>query len=138
MAYPGAVSIPNAINGSLSGAGSLQVVIPFQGRHAMSLVETYNQDAVHTLVATLTLEISNNWRVEMPAANVRWSLVTDPTIATALSTDQTASPAGAKPNGTASTSGFGLQIDPLRCSAFRWTVTWVSGNGSYTLDVECE
>lgn len=133
------VAMPNLINGALSGAGTLQAIIPMHGRHSLSIVETYNQDATHTLVASLTLEVTNNYNTsDVGNPNVRWALVTDASIIAALTTDQTASPAGAKPNGSPSTSGFYFQIDPLRCAAVRWTVTWVSGNGSYTLDGEAQ
>lgn len=139
------VAMPKMIDGTLSGAGNLQVIVPFHGRHAMSLVETFNDDATHTLVATPQLWISNDYKdpgngdpVGIAAAEARahWTLVTDPAIVTFLTTDGAASPPGGKPNGVAGDAA--LQIDPLRCAAFRWRVTWVSGNGHYQLDGEAE
>lgn len=131
-----AIQWPNAINASLDGTTTTaQVIIPFKGRHAVSFVETYNGDAVHTLVATLTLEISNNYDRRNPSQAL-WDNVSDPGILAWLTTDQTATPPGGKPNGTA---GHGsLTIDPLRAGALRWTVTRTAGQGLYVLDVEME
>lgn len=131
-----AIRWPNAINTTLSsGTTTAQVIIPFQGRHAFSAVESYNQDAVHTLVATLTLEISNDYDRRNPT-QATWDFVTDPGILTWLTTASTASPAGGKPNGAAATGS--LVIDPVRAAALRWTATWVSGTGSYKLDLDME
>lgn len=140
------IGIPNLINKTMaSGADTTVVIIPFRGRHAFSLVERYNSDAVHTLVATLNLEISDNYEhpfsgdsalVTAAAARAGWDPITDPSILAWLTTDQAASPPGGKPNGT---SGSGsLQIDPLRCGALRYTVTWVSGTGLYEAHVAME
>lgn len=130
-------SMPGLINKTMAAApDTTSVIVPFSGCHAMSIIETYNTDATHTLVATPTLELSNNWTDNMPAANVRWTQVTDPSITLFLTTDNAASPPGGKPNGAIGNAS--LQIDPLRCKAFRWTITWVSGTGTYQLDIEAE
>ena len=136
MAYQQSIRWPNALNATLSsGNTSAQVIIPFQGRHAFSAIESYNQDAVHTLVATLTLELSNDYDRRNPT-QATWDPVTDAVILAWLTTDKTGSPAGGKPNGTAGTGT--LIIDPLRAAALRWTATWVSGTGSYKLDLDME
>lgn len=140
------IGIPNLINKTMaSGADTTVAIIQFRGRHAFSLVERYNSDAVHTLVATLGLEISNNYEapfsgdatlVTAAAARADWDPITDPAIVAWLTTDQAASPPGGKPAGTSGSGSF--QLDPFRCGAIRFTVTWVSGTGLYEAHVAME
>ncbi len=128
-----------------SGADTTVVVIPFRGRHAFSIVEKFNQDAVHTLVATLGLEISNNYEhpfsgdaalVTAAAARANWDPITDPTIVAWLTSNAAASPPGGKPDGIAGTGS--LMLDPFRCAAIRYTVTWISGTGLYQAHAQLE
>lgn len=125
-----------ALNAILNSGNTVaQVIIPFQGRHSFSAVESYNQDATHTLVAALTLEISNDYDRRNPT-QATWDTVTDPGILAWLTTTNAATPPGGKPNGSAGTGT--LVIDPLRAAALRWTATWASGTGSYKLDLDME
>lgn len=133
------------INETLSGAGSIVKIVQFKGRHAVSIVEDYNSDATHTLVASLNLELSNNYeapwdgdptKITAAAARASWDPVTDPAILAWLQNDRTATPPGGKPISGAGTGT--LQIDPLRCNAFRFTVTYVSGSGLYKAHLAME
>jgi len=136
MAFQQSIQWKNALNATLASGNTVaQVIIPFQGRHSFSAVESYNQDATHTLVATLALEISNDYDRRNPT-QATWDPVTDAAIVAWLTTDATATPKGGKPNGSAGTGS--MVIDPLRAAALRWTATWVSGTGSYKLDVDME
>ena len=134
------------INKTMAGGGdTTAVIIPFKGRHALSIVESFNTDAVHTLVAALALEISNDYihpvdgdaaNVTAAAARAHWDPITDPSIVAWLTTDASASPPGGKPAGVLGTGS--LQIDPLRCAAVRFTVTYSSGTGLYIAHAELE
>lgn len=140
------IDIPNLINKTMaSGADTTVAIIPFRGRHSFSLVESFNSDAVHTLVATLGLEISNDYQhpfsgdatlVTAAAARAHWDPITDAAIAAWLTTDASATPKGGKPAGIAGTGS--LQLDPLRCAAIRYTVTWTSGTGLYIASCQLE
>lgn len=140
-----AIDIPNLINKTMaSGADTTAAIIQFRGRHAFSLVEAFNTGSGN-LVATLGLEISNNYEhpysgdatlVAAAAARAKWDPITDAAIDAWLTTDATATPKGGKPAGIAGTGS--LQIDPLRCAAIRFTVTWVSGSGIYLASCQLE
>lgn len=127
--------IDYAIDQTLDGANaSAQVVVPTIGYEAVSLVEKFNQDAVHTLVATLGLEVSDNYRWENPShPDTNWDPVTDPSVLAWLTTDAAASPPGGKPAGIAGTGS--LNLPDWGFAAFRFTVTRTAGTGRYHLNV---
>lgn len=127
--------IDGAINSTLSGGAlTANVVIPLIGYKGISLLETFNGDAVHTLVADLTLEVSNNYDWANPLKTVNWDPITDAAILAWLTTDASASPKGGKPAGVAGTGS--LQIDTLNFGALRFTVTRTAGTGLFVLDAK--
>ncbi len=116
-----------AINaGTLDGTTTLQqAIIPFAGKHSLSLLWTWTS----TVVATLGIEVSNNYDPKRPTL-ARWATVTDPAIVGYLNDG---SATGGKPNGTSGVAF--LQIDPLRAAAVRFTASRTSSSGTFTLDV---
>lgn len=112
---------------TLDGVTTSQVaILPFEGRHSLSLEWTWTS----TLTATIGLEISNNYDARRPT-EARWTSVTDSAILAYLGA---APPTGGKPSGTAGNAL--LLIDPLTCSAVRFTATRTGSSGTFTLDVK--
>jgi len=105
------------------------------GRRSVSFVETWDG----TLSGTPQIWVSNDYRdpgngsaaaIALEEARAKWTLITDPSISSFLSS---APPVGGKPNGA---PGDAALVIPVTFAAVRWRLTWVSGSGNYTLDAE--
>lgn len=122
-----------AYNGLLDGTTTTAtIIVPTKGRRGGSLLWTWTS----TLVAGLTLEISNNYDVRRPA-DARWAQVSDPAILAYLTTDYTTPTGGTgKPAGTAGAAS--LQLDPLQAVAYRFTVARTASSGNFAVDVKLE
>ena len=116
------VSFPAAINATLSGAGSQQIIVPLNGAKTVGLAETYTG----TLAGTVAIWTSGDYRdpgngdaTQIAAAEARatWNVVT-----TALT-----NPAGAA----------GEKVDTITVAAvaLRARITWSSGSGNYLLNI---
>jgi len=135
MAGPESFSVPvagsrarevdyTAINATVLDAGTTtaQAIIPFGGKHSLSVTTT----SVGTLTATITAEQSDNYDSRRPT-EARWAPMTDAAIVAYIA-------GGGKPAGAA-LGPVRAQADPLRAKAIRWTATRTAGTGSYILDV---
>jgi hypothetical protein len=101
---------------------SASAIIPFGGKHSLSVTTT----SVGTLTATIVAEQSDNYDSRRPT-EARWAPMTDAAIVAYI--------AGAgKPAGGA-LGPVRVQADPLRAKAIRWTATRTAGTGSYVIDV---
>ena len=128
--------IDNALADTYSaGNPTGNVIIPMIGYREISLVEDFNSDGVATLVATLGLEVSNDYEWAQPGKVVHWDPITDPAIVAWLTTDASASPPGGKPNGILGTGSITI---PLNFSAVRFTVTRTAGTGLYHCSVRLQ
>ena len=122
--------IDGAVNQTLSaGNASYAVIVPIIGYKGLSIVESFNADAVHTLVATLQAEISNDYEWANPLKVATWDPITDPSIVAWLTTDVSATPPGGKPNAIVGTGS--IMFTDLDFAAFRFTVTRTAGTGLY-------
>lgn len=125
MIFP-AVTLGDGTGGTVT---SQAYIVERRGRRGMSIVWKW----LSTVVAGLTLEISNNYDARRPA-DARWVQVSDASILAYLTTDYVSpTSGGGKPAGTAG-SGY-LQIDPLQALAYRFTATRTGSSGALNVDV---